>query len=190
MFRKTTRFIVIDSFWLSPELSAVDFVIPAHFLAAHSITNSLVLTCAGLSKNRTSLTKVSIHPDAFSASRFSLQTIYSNDCDLDSLDFLSGFYNLTGFYFNFPSVYKKGGRRPGYPMASALSRPLLPLLSAKLEDAIFGGVGFGDEVADLIVLWLLQSSSETLRWLSMVDANMIRSPRNVSSFKQLTEFYW
>ena len=198
VFKKTTRSPLIESFFLTLPDNGDDELlgIPENFLARHRIGSFIGLECAEVSLNRTIPMKLSIHPDAFDASKDTLQNIYVANCDLDNLDFLAGFRNLTTFHFNFnghggdvPGVEFDVGW-PGWPFVPTMSRPLLPLLSTKLEGAVFDGIGFGDEVADQIVLWLLQSSSETLLRLVMVDTRMTRIPKNVSSFKQLKEYHF
>ena len=195
VFRKTTRSHLIYSFKLTAPEDADELDIPDNFLARHRINDSILLICAGRltgNNNRTIPTKLSIHPDAFSASRDTLKGIFSNDCDFDNLTFLTGFRNLEVFNFHFYN--RPDDKGPivwdGIAFLSALMKSSLPILSSnRIKQIVFYGVEFGDEEADRTVQWVLDSASETLQLLMMAGTKLTRIPSAISNFKHLKKIY-
>lgn len=184
--------------------SKEEFVnISAHILGAHKVINALSMGCSDRHEEKKN--KLIIDPDAFSLSGLLTKSLYITDCNLEFLDFafLAPFVNLNVIQIlNSQNIGKANWS--ALPYLPALIKIVidddnppdwnnhwsqnLPPLKRGLFYIELNGIGFsGDEVADRIFQWLLDTSAKTLdaikieRW-----GNLTRIPsRHWSSFENL-----
>ena len=198
--KKTPVHLSIFDLKPSPGLIKDELIIPTNLLDNHCASR-IEITCPLTGSNRKM--PLMIHPDAFVSTKNSTEFFLIFECDLRRFDFsfLAGFNKLLSLSIINASHVERARwiGMSALPVLEMLeissdettdwnkwSNHLPKLTNGLVEVELLDGFGFiGDEIADRIVQWLLDSSIETLANFRMLGTALSRIPTNLSLFKQL-----
>ena len=174
-----------------------DEFIPANLLGGNVVQHGLELECQHSGSQR-----LTIHPDAFKASRNFVLSIKVKGCDLSGFNFsfLKHFCRLEALRFTKNANFHRAAwitfpPLPALHYFQVLNMQLdqwahFPVLVNGLKTVDLGGNLIGNEAMDRILQWLLDSpSAKTLNVLNIVHTLLTEVPQKITSFKNFLELF-
>jgi len=193
----------IDTFELTP-LASEASIIPADLLASHRVTDKIQLDCPFQIGGRY---KLQVDRNAFATSRNTTLKVFigyrTGNCDAIQLDFsfLTGFEQLTEIYISDSTNIEQASKWADFPLLPKLTSLTIAFCTGLDNWAVFpvleNGLsllsvpinGLHDETVGRILDWALQSSSQTLKTLSLDNNALTTIPKQIPLFIRLTELH-